>query len=144
MFGADVLLERLDRIYHNFPCYYLSNSDAPITHRTMYSTSNYQMLQGNLKKLAEKRIKNSSTPLQRIRLKSCVGSPRKNHCLELMQPHRQKVNILELKNISINSSKAAITRQEFHRTSGYFSKSPYRSPKTKHLTVNVPKAMQNQ
>ena len=143
MFGTDTLLERFDKILHNLPSYYLSSNNATMTHRAMYSTSNYQMLQENVRRIAEHKIKKNATPLRKIRLKSCVGSPRKHHYLELIQPYQHKVHILELKNISINSSKANITRQGSNRISGYFSRSPQRSPRARHITINIPTAMQN-
>lgn len=134
MLNADFLLERLNKITCNMPNYYLSNTDTSFAYRSLNSTNNYQTLQGNIKKLALKKMKNS-LPLQRMQIRSSIGTPRKRHCMELIQGYIHRPTVALPQEISVFSSKAKISR---HRTGGYTSRSPHKSPRTRYITVNIP------
>ena len=142
MLNTEVLLERLNKIVHNLPCYSLHYNEISGTHRSQHSYTDYTSLQQNIRKIALKKFK-KDLPCLKNRPKSSISSFRKHHCLELIQKFIQKSRKTENKHFEINSSKVAISRPHSHLSYISLSKIHAKSPKTKHIKVSIPSIMIN-
>ena len=78
MLNTVSLLDRLDKISHKMPTYYLSYHDSASTHRQNYSLTTHENLKLNLKRIMKQKSKNTN-PSSNFRLRSTLCTPRKHH-----------------------------------------------------------------
>lgn len=107
MFNPESLFKELEKVSNKFPIYFLSAPSTPGRYRRQISSS--RPLQGSIKKLASKKLRERSQTT--IKPSPQVKNPHKKpHCLELVQLYTKKPKVDLPQNLKLNTSRVVFSR----------------------------------